>query len=146
MLDIKEITPLLIDFFKSQENILTVYLFGSYIDGTNHEKSDLDIAVLMKEDMGLWREMELAAEISNRLGFEDIDLLNLNKASLRMQFMIVSTGQLIYEINPDLTSDFLERILIHYHDREYRYKAFFTDWDEGLKEDYLDGQSGQSKA
>lgn len=141
MLDVKVITPLLVDFFKNQESTLTVYLFGSYIDGTAHEKSDLDIGVLFKEDISLWQEMELAAGISHWLGFENIDLLNLNKASLRMQFMIISTGQLIYEINPDLTSDFLERTLIHYHDREYRYKAFFKDWDQGLKEDYIDGQS-----
>ena len=62
-----------------------------------------------------------------------IDLLNLNKALLFTQFKAISSGCLIYEADSDMTSVFLENILQRYHDRGYRYRVFFQDWDEGLR-------------
>ena len=141
MLNLKVILPMLTDFFHQNDYCWIAYLFGSYQDGTAHAKSDLDLAVLFKKDTDLWQEMAFQAEVSKLLHFEKIDLVNLSKTPLRMQFIIISTGQLIYEADDEVTSGFLERILHQYHDREYRYRAFFKDWDEGLKEDYCNGES-----
>ena len=136
MLELQSALSLLVEFFKRNNHCLAVYLFGSYADGTAHPKSDLDLAVLFNDELDLWREMALEAQLSQLLHFEEVDLVNLNKAPLRLQFTIIATGQLIYEANFDRTSDFLEKTLIRYHDREYHYKVFFKEWDEGLKEDY----------
>jgi uncharacterized protein len=141
MLDLSRVLPLVKEFCQKDSNIQVLYLFGSYTDGTAHPKSDLDLAFLFKDDIGLWAEMALQAKLSETTGFEKIDTLNLNKAPLRMKFKALSTGRLIYEADPDRTTDFLEEVLLLYHDQEYRYKQFFKEWDEGLKEDYLDGQS-----
>ncbi len=141
MLNLKSILPLLVEYFQKKDNSLVAYLFGSYSDGTAHAKSDLDLAVLFKKDLDLWEEMAFQAQLSKLIRFEEIDLTNLNKAPLRMKYTIISTGQLIYEANSELTSDFLEKIFKQYHDREYHYREFFKEWDEGLKEDYLSGQS-----
>jgi predicted nucleotidyltransferase len=141
MLDISGILPLLQDFCQKDPRILVVYLFGSYNDGSANIQSDLDLAVLFKEDIDLRTEMALQVELSTIIGFEDIDLLDLNKAPLLMQFKVISNGRLIYEADADLSSDFLENVLLRYHDQEFRYQRFFQDWDEGLREDYRIGQS-----
>jgi predicted nucleotidyltransferase len=36
--------------FKNQYGIELIYIFGSYAKGTSNEKSDVDIAVLLRED------------------------------------------------------------------------------------------------
>lgn len=141
MLDILKALPLIQDFAKNEPNILLVYLFGSYTDGTAYAKSDLDLAVLFDTDIDLRAEMTLQVKLSETIGFEEIDLLNLNKAPLPMRFKVIATGRLIHEADPDRTSDFLEDLFQRYHDQEFRYKSFFKDWDEGLREDFLDGQS-----
>ena len=51
-----------------------------------------------------------------------------------MQFKAISSGCPIYEADSDMTSVFLENILQRYHDQGYRYRVFFQDWDEGLRE------------
>ena len=99
------------------------------------------MAIFFNEPADLRAEMALQVKLSEVTGFEAIDLLNLNKAPLYLQFKVITTGRLIYEVDPDLTSDFLENLFNRYHDRELRYKMFFKEWDEGLKEDYPDGQS-----
>lgn len=141
MLDVARTELLLQDFCKSDSNILAVYLFGSQVDGTAHAKSDLDLAVLFMEPLTLWQELEFQAKVSTAIRYEAVDLLNLNKAPLRMQFTVLSTGRLIYEADSEKTSDYIETVLLRYHDRAYREKRFFAEWDEGLKEDYLNGQS-----
>ncbi len=138
MFDLAETLSLIQDFCKKEPTILMAYLFGSYADGTAHRKSNLDLAFLFNEPGA---EMALQVKLSDVTGFEAIDLLNLNKAPLYLQFKVITSGRLIYESDPDLTSDFLENLFNRYHDREFRYKLFFKEWDEGLKEDYQDGQS-----
>jgi predicted nucleotidyltransferase len=43
-----EIAKKYIDFVKDQFDIQSVILFGSYAKGTNHEDSDIDIAIVLK--------------------------------------------------------------------------------------------------
>ena len=141
MLDLLKTLSLVQDFCEKNRNILIAYLFGSYADGTAHQRSDLDLAFLFNEPVDLRTEIALQVKLSEVTGIEAIDLLNLNKAPLYLQFKVITTGRLIYEVDPDQTSDFLENLFNRYHDREFRYKMFFKEWDEGLKEDYSDGQS-----
>lgn len=140
MLDIQEVSALLKDFCINSPNIAAVYLFGSYSDGAANPKSDLDLAILFKEDIDLREELALQVQLSEAVRFEAIDLLNLNKAPLLMQFKVISSGCLIYEADSDMTSDFLEDIFQRYHDQEYRFRVFFQEWDEGLGENYQIGK------
>ena len=139
-MDLDKTILLLKEFFKENLNIQAAFIFGSYNDGTANSKSDLDLALLFKNEIDLWTEMALQVKISKVIQFEKIDLLNLNKAPLRIQFAAISTGKLIFEAELDQTSDFLEEVLNRYHDMEFRYKVFFKEWDEGLKEDYQVGE------
>jgi predicted nucleotidyltransferase len=124
MLDLDKVTPLIIEFFKSDQSILLAYLFGSYHDGYANQKSDLDLAVLFKEDISLWNEMALQARLAEIIKFDKVDLINLNKAPLRMQFNILANGRLIYETNKDTTDITWRRSLIYIMTGKYGIRIF----------------------
>lgn len=44
----ENIEQLLYNYFKEKENVIVVYLFGSYVRG-NKYKNDVDVAVLLNE-------------------------------------------------------------------------------------------------
>jgi uncharacterized protein len=80
---------------KSISDLQAVYLYGSFLSDSFSDESDLDIAV--KADNRLdnqkrWRIQEDLASIYGR----DVDLLDLYRASLVMQFEVISSGERIY--------------------------------------------------
>jgi len=73
-------------------NLLAIYAFGSRIEGTAGDGSDLDLAVLVAgyaEPVSLW---ELAGDLSDQTGCP-VDLLDMRSASTVMQYRIITTGQ-----------------------------------------------------
>lgn len=72
--------------------LLAIYAFGSRIQGTANEQSDLDLAVLVAgyaAPLGLW---SLASELEDITGCP-VDLLDLRAASTVMQYQIITTGE-----------------------------------------------------
>jgi uncharacterized protein len=72
-----------------------VYLYGSFLSDSFSDESDLDIAIKAEERLDnprRWRIQEDLASIYGR----DVDLLDLGRASLVMQFEVISTGERIY--------------------------------------------------
>ena len=86
--------------------------------------------------MSLYDEMRIQAALSEELSFENIDLVNLNKVPVKLQFNLVSTGRIIYEKDTEFTNQYIEDLLKKYHDRVYRYKRFQIELEQGLREDY----------
>jgi len=97
-------------FFVQYPSVAAVYLFGSF--GTEHEHpfSDIDLGVIFApEGMSLQEEMSMEACLSVLLARDRIDLVNLNKAPLKLQYRAIAEGELIFEGNYKAHSDFLER-------------------------------------
>ena len=72
-------------------NLLAVYGFGSRVQGTARQDSDLDMAVLVAghaDPVLLW---EWAGELADVAGCP-VDLLDLRAASTVMQYQIITTG------------------------------------------------------
>lgn len=70
------------------DGLLAVYAFGSRVQGTADEGSDLDLAVLVKgyvDPLVLW---EIASEAADIAGCP-VDLLDLRRASTVMQQVLV---------------------------------------------------------
>ncbi|MBM7622963.1 type VII toxin-antitoxin system MntA family adenylyltransferase antitoxin [Sporohalobacter salinus] len=127
----------LIDYFREDDRIMTVYLFGSY--GTEYETklSDIDLAILFNDDsISMMEEMGIAAEIEFKLDFDEVDLVNLNKASVILQHEIISKGVKIFEREELYTAEFVEKTLKYYFDFGLVYKKFKDDYQEGLREEY----------
>ena len=123
----------LASFFRKENNILTVYLFGSYGTEDQTELSDIDIAILFADTVSMLEELGIAAEIEFILKQGQIDLLNLNKASVILQHRVISTGKEIFERNPLTTADFIENTLKFYFDYGLVYKKFRDDFREELR-------------
>ncbi len=80
---------------KSISDLQAVYLYGSFLSDSFSDESDLDIAVKAEhrlDNRKRWRIQEDLAGIYGR----DVDLLDLDRASLVMQFEVISTGERIY--------------------------------------------------
>ena len=56
-MNIVEIVKKYIDEISQKYEIEAVYLFGSYAKGTNHEDSDIDVAIILKSDANTFQLM-----------------------------------------------------------------------------------------
>lgn len=76
-------------------HVIAIYLFGSY--GTKYEttESDVDIAVLCKEEIDSQHLWQLSQKIAILLQ-RDIDLIDLKQASTVFSFQITYYGKRIY--------------------------------------------------
>lgn len=75
-----------------------VYLFGSYVDNSMRPESDIDIAFLTSANISKvekWRIQESLASVLDR----NIDLVDLNEASVILRTEIVEKGKRIYTAN-----------------------------------------------
>jgi predicted nucleotidyltransferase len=76
-----------------------VYLFGSFASGDENKDSDIDIGILAAADLDRLTLFETAQQLSAKLN-RDVDLLDIKKVSLVMQFQIISKGKIIYAKHP----------------------------------------------
>lgn len=83
----------LVELLRSRlDGVLAVYAFGSRVQGTADEGSDLDLAVLVKgyvDPLVLW---EIASEAADIAGCP-VDLLDLRRASTVMQQQVLTKGE-----------------------------------------------------
>lgn len=102
-------------FKNHRPEILLVILFGSYQTEYQRPDSDIDFAILFQEKIGLKEEMNLLAQLSDILEYENVDLVNLNTAPITIQFNALG-GTIIYEKDYVLTSNYIEKVLKIYGD------------------------------
>lgn len=82
--------------------IKLVYLFGSFAKGKESIKSDIDIAVLLKEDVYskdpicIFGNIQSFARKLERIIKREVDIHILNRASLNFSYVVVTTGIPIY--------------------------------------------------
>ncbi len=127
-------------FFSERPEISAVFLFGSY--GTENQTvlSDVDFAVLFDKRIDLGQEAAFLADISNYLGTDRVDLVNLNKAPLNLQFRALSEGKIIYERDYITTCDYIEKVMDLYQDYAIDLYYYYKEYDEALKEAYANGR------
>ena len=80
--------------------LVALYLFGSTAAGTDTRLSDVDVAVLLPEELPkadyLEFRLELAAELSQLLRTDAVDLVILNEAPPLLRHRAIIQGKLIY--------------------------------------------------
>lgn len=107
-------------------------IFGSYVDGSFHEGSDIDIGVVFENFTQLKSDPVnfygiLYEELSEALG-ENIDIVYLHETPLSLQFNAITEGVPIFYISEEFFYDYKERIIKLYLD----YKFFENIFDEAL--------------
>lgn len=102
-----------------EPNVLAAYLFGSQVGGFAGKKSDLDLAVVVKDKRRL-NEFDLL-EILGKVHFpKNLDLSVVDKTSSPFfLFEIISGGKRIYEKNKDHAVAFEARVLNFYYDTRH---------------------------
>ena len=85
------------DFFKNKDEVVAVYLFGSYASGKQHHMSDIDLGIFFKEkSMSLhYPLIDKYFNSLSRLLRRDIHLVSLNTDSEELLKQIFSKGQCI---------------------------------------------------
>lgn len=111
------------EIFKDYPYIASTYLFGSHASGKVGPMSDLDIAILLKDDAPKGRELihkmdYLAYRIEEALQAKEVDLIELNNQGLIFQHNVLRTGKLIYDADPLFRINFVTRLITTYCDFE----------------------------
>lgn len=131
-------------FLANIPEVLTAFLFGSYGTSNQTALSDIDFAVLFNKKLDLNDEAEFLACLSQFLGTDRVDLVNLNKAPLTLQFRAITQGKIVYERDYITTCDFLEKIADLYQDYAIDLNYYNEEYDEALKEAYGNGRQGEN--
>ena len=119
MLDVS----ILKDIFQEYPYIASAYLFGSQASGKIGPMSDVDIAILLKDNAPVGRELVheedyLAYRISKALCVREVDLIDLNRQGLIFRHNVLRTGRLIYDADPALRIRFEMQVITNFCDFE----------------------------
>lgn len=101
--------------------ILFAYLFGSYATGTQDEKSDVDIAIYLKDESILEKDplypSRLAIMIEKELvNKKTVDLRIINGSTLRFQNQVLKFGKLLFSRDEKRRIEFEVSSLLQYLD------------------------------
>lgn len=93
---------------KAFPKALSIYAFGSRVQGTANAQSDLDLAVLVAGYADPLELFEMANQLADKLGYE-VDLLDLRAASTVMQYQVITTGRRLWakDVQADLFDVFV---------------------------------------
>jgi len=130
MLNVDNKLPELISFFKVRDDIVAVLIVGSYGTKYQTENSDIDLAILFSKEISFFDELDLEVQICDILQTDKVDIINLNKAPLTLQFKAISEGREIIKKDPIKVADFEEVVLDLYQDHEYFYRIFYKELKE----------------
>lgn len=93
--------PELVQKIKNDPDVISLYLFGSHARGKTWNKSDIDLAVLLKEGFSprkqFAKRLKLMALAASTLKTADVDLVIMNQSPTFLNYNIFREGQLLYE-------------------------------------------------
>jgi predicted nucleotidyltransferase len=120
--------------FDRHREIIAAYLFGSHATEEATSQSDIDLGVVFAAPPKLMEELSLEAEVCSTLGTDRVDLVNLNKARIGLQFRAIQSGARIYCADEEKSADFVEMVLDKNGDYGLTMYKFNQDFLEGLRE------------
>ncbi len=104
----------------SDDRVVAVYGFGSRFHGGSGPRSDVDIAVLLRQEpLTLRDELRLRAEIVEQLQRDDIDLVVLNGAPPLLRYEVVAGGRRLFARDEITADHFEEAAYRDYFDTAY---------------------------
>ena len=109
-------------------------LFGSQAEGTQHPRSDVDIAYYSKKDLDLMDEAHMIVDLAPVVKSEQIDLVNMKTAPPLLLQAIFKNPQLLYAKDTYLFSN----LSAYAFKRYVEAKPLLTMRSERLKEIIVD--------
>lgn len=121
--------PSLIEFFRAQNDVVAVYLFGSRASGAAGPLSDIDIAVLLKEGLGkdIYSEKEMIylSRANDILHTDEVSFVLLNKAPLTIKYGVITEAKVLFSRDEEVRLSFEERVMDEYMD----FRPVLDDYD-----------------
>lgn len=120
--DIQAIKTILkdnMDKFVEEYNISLIYIFGSFAKETNRDNSDIDIAVLLNGDIGVYSKLNIYGALVDIFKIENIDLVILNNVNEVLKFQVIKYGKIIYMESLYTKVMFESRTMSEYMDKEH---------------------------
>lgn len=117
--DIKDVFKSHIDKFVEEFNISLIYIFGSFVKGTNNKNSDIDIAVLLNDEIDAYTKLNIFGALVDIFKSENIDLVILNNVNEVLKFQVIKYGEIIYMESLYSKVMFESRIMSEYMDKEH---------------------------
>lgn len=111
-ISIEEIRNKLNPLFKDK-GLQLVLLFGSAVTGKMHKQSDIDLAFLFDKPVDI---LTLTNKVIRLLNTDNIDVIDLRRASPLLKFSIVKNGRLIYEKEQGIFNEFYSLAFRRYID------------------------------
>jgi len=135
-IEIEKLSEVLKPIFMEYPYIAAAYLFGSQVKGKTTPMSDIDIAILIKDNAPKGRELiheedYLSYRIEKVLKVGEIDLVELNSQGLIFQHNVLKTGRLIYNGDPEFRIRFESRVISNFCDFEVTLRFIEKHHTEG---------------
>ena len=111
-------------YLKSFDDILGVYLFGSYNDGSYNENSDIDIAVVYNKKKDVLEHDAMSVDIEKIFDNTKVDYINLEDVNIFFKFKIIKNGKLIYVTNEDKLYEYIHKVQNKYIEMSYSRKKY----------------------
>lgn len=132
-------------YFTNEDDISTVYLFGSVVKEKTTKNSDVDIAVLFIKGLSLFYRFERKLEIANDL--EDIlmtkvDIVDLENADLYFIHQVMLNKEIILDKDIDRRVFFEVEKRRAYFDMKYFYDLYHKQALKRLEEKGRKYQNG----
>ena len=111
----------IIKVMEEESDVMFAYLFGSHSKGTQNERSDIDIAVYLRDESLLEKSplypSRLAIKIEMVLGEKKtVDVRVLNGSTLRFRSQVLRYGKLLHSKDEKERIEFETKSLAQYYD------------------------------
>ena len=97
----------------------SVLLFGSFADGTFHQQSDIDIAVVFKAPMGVKEATQYRIRLMGQLN-DKVDLQVFNALPLKVRGEIAQNHRILFKAKSFDNTNFILRCFKEFYDMRYR--------------------------
>ena len=125
-----------INYAKQIENVMALYLVGSFDTPYHTPLSDIDFAVILKEKMEFSEQAKILTDIMEILKTDRVDIIFLPGAGLPIQHKVLRDGRLLYNRDTIFLADFIEATIKRYCDFQIDLNQFYRDYDIGLREEF----------
>lgn len=118
-------------YFAARNEIISVYIFGSFAEHRERKDSDIDIALFVNQKEiknPLRYRIEISTELMDLIK-KKVEVVVLNFANLLIRAQVFEKGILLYERNPDQRALFQAQTMGLYYD----YKKYFQFHAKHLK-------------
>lgn len=127
----------ILEYFSRREEVIAVFIFGSFDTPRERPDSDIDIGVLvMPDDSGRnWEQLKgeyYAA--SPGFSLRPVDIVILNVAPSLLKWQVLKTGRIVLDKDPLARKRFAARAVLEYFDYQHIEDIYFKGVKKRMRE------------